>query len=738
MVLTPAAAAARYNRAARPPDPEDVQAVEPYDGDGDAQAWLSSLEHWSELCCWSAHTCMQVARIRLKGAAQQWVQHAKPQDWASFSSAFLDRFAASPTAAIDELYQCTQKVTESPDEYATRFMRLSSITQWAEDATLLHMFIAGLQPDLQVEVRRKELSSIDAVVTFCRHRLATGSGSTLAWHEGPSKHRATVATRLLYAEDVYDGYEHDHGMPWFTDAAVESDDIYSEYDDVDGAMHWGGDADSDCEDEDMTQLYWVGSPFDDGFWLCEGFEPAGAGQFGNIAMPMTNNHTSAPAAGDAFLSSSANCQDTDIQHLTAWLNRLECMAMKHLEALEEEKQLLMQALSEQRHPSTTSVDRAAIQDQEAGVYSKVISEYAACSPPQGQHHDRPEQFGMLQDAPCAQPQTQNLQGAASYGLQHPIFGPENHTPAQNSELHGDIQGAGPSVTGRHQEPPTQLAQATVATSADPAALTSNAEPAATPDNLWLPPILQMLRSLPVTPAWLVFLPDWLLDVVPVSTEAFDFFVQVMSHSPALLDFMKDSSWCILKDILLGHQRWSAWARNSLMRGGTESISEVGDQDSNSSLANSWAAALGNTTDDQQPSQDLMYLQVQATHQLVANPTRQSAGQTGSTPYLAAAVSETNGMLQVSHEAQLPIRPRVPPTAYAFTDGKPLGQPTTGPTLYLRQSGPSTCQCVPYRVWDPGIHPKCNKPASHSGWFLAGPGLCRSICGQQPLLLVVHI
>lgn len=159
-------------QAARP-SPQAINAVEKYDGTADAHAWLSSFCEYADLYDWDDTTRLKVAKLRMRNASQNWVHSRKFRNWDDFQSGSLDRFGITQETAVARLIECKQKEGESVNNYSERFMleaeRAGRLGDDGPDMALVYQFVSGLHEELQVEVKRKELHSISAIVRFCNY-----------------------------------------------------------------------------------------------------------------------------------------------------------------------------------------------------------------------------------------------------------------------------------------------------------------------------------------------------------------------------------------------------------------------------------------------------------------------------------------------------------------------------------------------------------------------------------------
>jgi len=85
------------------PNPQALNAVERFDGLGDAHAWVNAFLQLASLYQWVDEVCLKVALIRLKGNAQRWAQNKQFASWQDFQNQFLSRFGETTETAISRL-----------------------------------------------------------------------------------------------------------------------------------------------------------------------------------------------------------------------------------------------------------------------------------------------------------------------------------------------------------------------------------------------------------------------------------------------------------------------------------------------------------------------------------------------------------------------------------------------------------------------------------------------------------
>lgn len=149
--------------------PSALSAVDKYDGHNDAYSWLASFRSLAALCEWEEDDCLKIASIRFIGAAQQWVQPRQVEDWEDFEKQFLCRFGETAETALVRLERCYQKPTESPKNFADRFIEEAERAGRRNDKALMHQFIRHLRSELRLEVTRQRPTSMEEANEFCNY-----------------------------------------------------------------------------------------------------------------------------------------------------------------------------------------------------------------------------------------------------------------------------------------------------------------------------------------------------------------------------------------------------------------------------------------------------------------------------------------------------------------------------------------------------------------------------------------
>lgn len=154
-----------YNHAM--PALQALNAIAPYDGKKDPDAWLSSIQAIADLYGWTEELCLKIARVRLTGPAWNWAQARQFPSWAAFQQQLDSRYGETKESAIARLECCRQYATESVKDFADRYLYNAEKAGRVEDEALIYNFIQRLQPGLKLEVARQRCHSIEEIVTFC-------------------------------------------------------------------------------------------------------------------------------------------------------------------------------------------------------------------------------------------------------------------------------------------------------------------------------------------------------------------------------------------------------------------------------------------------------------------------------------------------------------------------------------------------------------------------------------------
>ena len=165
------------------PNPLAVNTVDKFDGAQDPNGWLTTIQEAATLYRWDPATCLNVAKLKLRGAAQRWAQSRQFTSWVDFQHQLDHRFGETQETAIARLENCFQRRDESPRAFADRFRQDADRSGRVEDAALVYTCIQRLQPHLRTEVSRKQLKSIDKIVEFCNYWLGVQGKAEHAWEE---------------------------------------------------------------------------------------------------------------------------------------------------------------------------------------------------------------------------------------------------------------------------------------------------------------------------------------------------------------------------------------------------------------------------------------------------------------------------------------------------------------------------------------------------------------------------
>lgn len=190
------------------PTPQALNAVERYNGQGDAHAWLDSFNTLAELYYWSDEVCLRVAKIRLSGPAQRWGSLRRFHDWDDFQEQFTRRFGETRESAVARLSRCFQKANESPKTFADRFLEDAERAGRVEDQALVFQFLRHLRPELRNEAARKRPQSIEQIVDFCNYWLGATADDNMLFSSFENAGAAMSPRRRVRFEEESDmGYK---------------------------------------------------------------------------------------------------------------------------------------------------------------------------------------------------------------------------------------------------------------------------------------------------------------------------------------------------------------------------------------------------------------------------------------------------------------------------------------------------------------------------------------------------
>jgi len=182
-----------------------LNAIEWFDGNKDAQAWIIGVERLGRLFRWPRATYLDAALVRLTGAAQTWAMRRQFQDWDQFTDQLLARFSETKETAIVRHANCKQQPGEAPRAYADRFLHDAYKAGKAEDSALVYTFIKSLHPSLVMEVERQQPQTIEQAVDFCEYWIGCHP-------EVMSSHNFKAQARRLQ-EDPEDHYKPKENAP---------------------------------------------------------------------------------------------------------------------------------------------------------------------------------------------------------------------------------------------------------------------------------------------------------------------------------------------------------------------------------------------------------------------------------------------------------------------------------------------------------------------------------------------
>lgn len=290
-----------YNHAM--PALQALNAIAPYDGKKDPDAWLSSIQAIADLYGWTEELCLKIARVRLTGPAWNWAQARQFPSWAAFQQQLDSRYGETKESAIARLECCRQYATELVKDFADRYLYNAEKAGRAEDEALIYNFIQRLQPDLKLEVARQRLHSIEQIVTFGNFWTGLLQGA-----EDMEPTGAYDSESFIRPCDVSSRYQRAECSPWDNSRVAQADRP---------------------------------TPFRDN----TNRGPSGA--------PMTD-YRSPHKASHFSPAPTAAPTDAVIRELTANFKRLELRLLQQMQDQDEEIGTLRTALSKQREQQQTA------------------------------------------------------------------------------------------------------------------------------------------------------------------------------------------------------------------------------------------------------------------------------------------------------------------------------------------------------------------------------------------------
>jgi hypothetical protein len=159
------------------PPLQALNAIAPYDGRKDPDAWLNSIQAIADLYNWTDEQCLKIAKVRLTGPAWSWAQARQFTTWHAFQQQLESRYGETKESAIARLECCWQRSQESVTDFADRYLQNAEKAGRCEDEALVYSFIQRLHPDVKLEVARQRLHSIEEIVTFCSFWLGLLHGA---------------------------------------------------------------------------------------------------------------------------------------------------------------------------------------------------------------------------------------------------------------------------------------------------------------------------------------------------------------------------------------------------------------------------------------------------------------------------------------------------------------------------------------------------------------------------------
>jgi hypothetical protein len=175
--------------------PTAINSITRYSGD-DPQAameWVNSIDDHGTIFGWTAANKLQVALVRLSGAAYRWGLGSgrNYNTWVEFKRAFLERFGEKFETLLTRLHGMEQDFSESVQQYCDRFSAVASQLGFNPDADdqaanvnasmYKTYFMKGLTPALAEKVWTQKPTTMqeamEAAKYFEDHKVSPGRSS---------------------------------------------------------------------------------------------------------------------------------------------------------------------------------------------------------------------------------------------------------------------------------------------------------------------------------------------------------------------------------------------------------------------------------------------------------------------------------------------------------------------------------------------------------------------------------
>lgn len=154
------------------------------DDDVDPEEWLVFFGRYAEHKGWDERQCKQALELMLRGPAQDWLlglDEKQTSTLASLIEAFEKTFLKSPELRwleAQQMFTKTQAPNENVSAYVIRLRKIAKRVN-ADDETLKHAFVAGLKPELRMQVLLKGNKTFEQALETAKLAEASGSGDPL-------------------------------------------------------------------------------------------------------------------------------------------------------------------------------------------------------------------------------------------------------------------------------------------------------------------------------------------------------------------------------------------------------------------------------------------------------------------------------------------------------------------------------------------------------------------------------
>ena len=167
---------------------DSVIAPQPFFGksdDGiDAEEWLIYFLRYAEHKGWDKNATKGAFELMMRGNALHWLIGLNDETKRSMDSlmeAFKTTFLKSPElrwVEAQQMFTKPQTLIENVSSYVIRLRRIASRVN-ADSETIRHAFIAGLRPELRMQVLLKGAKTFEEAIHIARLAEAAGTGDSL-------------------------------------------------------------------------------------------------------------------------------------------------------------------------------------------------------------------------------------------------------------------------------------------------------------------------------------------------------------------------------------------------------------------------------------------------------------------------------------------------------------------------------------------------------------------------------